>query len=71
MKRALFLALALAPVPAARADVAELFPDNTAYVVRLNVKAVVAQPTVFGDAASSTRTLDQLAEALERSGEGE
>lgn len=70
MKRATILAVALAVTAGAsvRSEVTDLFPDDTAYVVRLNVKAVVAQPTVLGDAKSIKSAMGEAAKVMESCG---
>ncbi len=67
MTRATLLAL-VAIAAAARADVTQLFPDRTAYVVRLNVNAVLAQPTALGDAKSLEAALGDAATVMKSCG---
>lgn len=65
MRPAILLAagVALAANPA-RADVTTLFPDNTAYVVRFNVNAILAQPSVAGDAKAIKSALGEAAKVM-------
>lgn len=67
MTRATFLACVVF-VTTVRADIVPLLPDRTAYVIRVNVNALLARPTALGDAKSIKAALGDAAKTMESCG---